>query len=442
MNSANSIKNKNRGIFWCLLVTLLLLIMVRYAFQTDVPRIVFLFIIALTAILGDRNEIVALCICFIPMHESIDFYYALVICVAIYMFKYLKSVRFGYNLLIVLAVAIWELLHCLFTSFDIVQYLVYIIPFIILAVLMASDAENLDYPFIVRAFAYSVLGITLILFIRVLYFSDFNIVSALAGLQRMGSDYHSNIDDVTISGAQINPNSLGIIAVLASTGLMQLRSMKAGRKSDMFIMCIILVLSALGTSRTYVACLAMMIILLIASEKGGMRKKIQLFAILFGAVAVSVVAMAILFPETFEYFVGRFFEDDITTGRGDAMLLFHRFIMDNPKVLFFGLGLQDYSELIIYTYRVWNNIPHNFIQEIIIAWGIPGILLFVAQFISMYTVSLRKNRNISMLNWSPLIIILFKSLAGQLLTSSYTMLALSFAYLSLCQNFYCNKQGE
>ena len=152
--------------FWSLLGALLLLIMVRYAFQLDVPRIVFIFIIALSAILGDRNEIIALCICFIPMHESIDLYYALVICIAVYMFKYLKSVRFGYNLLIVLAVAIWELLHCFFTSFDIVQYWVYIIPFIILAVLMASDTKNLDYPFIVRAFAYSVLGITLILFIQ------------------------------------------------------------------------------------------------------------------------------------------------------------------------------------------------------------------------------------------------------------------------------------
>ena len=40
------------------------------------------------AFLGDRHEIIALCICFIPMHESIDFYYAIVICIAIYFFKF------------------------------------------------------------------------------------------------------------------------------------------------------------------------------------------------------------------------------------------------------------------------------------------------------------------------------------------------------------------
>ena len=49
MNSATSMIKKKRGMFWSLLGALLLLIMVRYAFQIDVPRIVFLFIIALIA---------------------------------------------------------------------------------------------------------------------------------------------------------------------------------------------------------------------------------------------------------------------------------------------------------------------------------------------------------------------------------------------------------
>jgi hypothetical protein len=53
----------------------------------------------------------------------------------------------------------------------------------------------------------------------------------------------------------------------------------------------------------------------------------------------------------------------------------------------------------------------------------------------MYIVAARWNAKISLINWIPLIIILFKSLAGQLLTSGYSMLALALAYLSLCQDF-------
>ena len=86
---------------------MLLLIMLRYAFQIDIPRIIFLAIIAFIVILGDKDEIVALCICFIPLHESIDFFYALVISVAVYVFKYYKGFRFGANLVLLLSIMIW-----------------------------------------------------------------------------------------------------------------------------------------------------------------------------------------------------------------------------------------------------------------------------------------------------------------------------------------------
>ena len=39
-----------------------------------------------------------------------------------------------------------------------------------------------------------------------------------------------------------------------------------------------------------------------------------------------------------------------------------------------------------------------------------------------------------LINYIPLIIILFKSMAGQLLTSNYSMLALAFGYLNLVQD--------
>lgn len=424
--------NVRHGRFWCMLGLLILLIMVRYAFQIDIPRIVLLVLIGMMALLGDRDEIVALCLCFIPMHESIDFFYALVICTCIYLVKYHSRIRFGTQILLIFIIIVWELLHCFLSEFSVVDFLSPIIPFIVLAVLMASDLEDLDYPFVVRAFAWATLGISFVLLIRVFYFSGFNFTLALAGLQRLGSDYHSNIQDVSVVGGQINPNSLGIITVLTSTGLMQLRSMKVGKTSDMVLMCIMIVLAALGTSRTYLACLAMMIVLLIASEKGGWWKKLRLIAVLCLAVAAAVGAMALLFPDTFSYFVRRFSVEDITTGRDDLMVHYHRFIIDNPKVMLFGIGLQDFGNRLVRFYRVAGNTPHNSLQELIIAWGIPGVFLFAVLFFNMYREARSKNPNLAPINLIPLIIILFKSIAGQLLTASYTMLALSYAYLSLC----------
>ena len=209
----------------------------------------------------------------------------------------------------------------------------------------------------------------------------------------------------------------------------------------MILMCIMLVFAALGTSRTYLACLAMMILLLIIAEKGSMIKKLRLFAILFFALVVAAVTMAIVFPDTFEYFVNRFFVDDITTGRDTLFVDYHNFIVNNPIVMLFGIGLQDYGNRLIQYYEVSTNGPHNSLQEIIIAWGVFGLILFAVQLFSMCIVSKKKNPNQSLLNYIPLIIILFKGIAGQTLTSSYTMLALAFAYLSLCQNLNPTNQS-
>lgn len=418
--------------FWCLLALLLTAILVRYAFQIDIPRVFFLVIIVLIALLGNRDEILAMILCCIPLHESIDFFYALTLCTCVYIFKYFRQIRFGTNLLLVFLVTLWELLHCLGGAFSPVEFLSAVIPFIVLSIIVASDNRNLDYAFLVRALSWATLGVTIILFVRVLYFANFNFILAIAGLQRLGSDYHSSIQNTSVSGGQINPNTLGIIAVLASTGLMQLRSMGAGKKSDLVLMCTVLVFAGLSTSRTFLACLAMMILLLIFAEKGGAVQKLRLIGLLFLAVAAAAAAMAILFPDTFAYFVSRFSVSDITTGRDTLMLQYHNFIVDNPGVLLFGIGLQDFGYRLIHYFRISTNVPHNSIQEIIIAWGIPGLFLFAALFFSMFYDSSRQNKKQSLINWIPLIIIIFKGLAGQMLNSAYTMLAFSYAYLSLC----------
>lgn len=427
--------------FWWLLGLLLLLIMTRYALQVNLPRVVFLVVIGLMALLGDRDEILALCICIIPMHESIDFFYSLAITLVIYIFKYHRQLHFQTDIALIFLVILWELAHCFMQSFSIVDFLSRILPFIVLAVVMASETDKLDYAFIVRAFAWATLGISIVLFVRVLYFSNFNFLRAVAGLQRMGLDLQSSIEDISVDGGVVNPNTLGIIAVLASTGLMQLRSKKISKKSDMILMCVILVFAALGTSRTYLACLAMMILLLIFAERGGMAKKLRLLGVLCVAVAAAVTAMALIFPDTFAYFVSRFAVSDITTGRDRTMVIYHEFIVNNPRVMFFGIGLQNFGNRLVEVYRVSSSVPHNSVQEIIVAWGIPGIVLFTAVILSMFHSASERNRNIALINWIPLIIILFKGMAGQMITSAYTMLAFSFSFISLCTNMNQDETG-
>lgn len=437
-----NLRKNNHVRFACLLGLLLFLILIRYAFQVNIPKALLLIVVALIALLGDKDEIIAACISFIPMHESIDFYYALVICLSVYIFRYFRELRIDYSILLVFLVCIWEVLHCFRSSFSIVDYLAYIIPFVILTILMLSASESFDYSFIVRALAWSTLGIISILIVRVFYFADFEVATALLSLERLGVDDQSGIQNVIVSGGAINPNSLGIIAVLSSAGLMQLRQLKINKISDLVVMCLMILLASLSASRTYLVCLALMFILFIFSEKGGTAKKIKLISFILLGIIVLVIALMIFFPNTLSYFVNRFFEDDLTTGRSDLVVDYHKFIISDAKNLLFGIGLQDYDNRLTLIYRVADNTPHNSLQEIIVAWGLPGLLIFGLLFFNIFIASSRSGRKQRLINWIPLIIILVKSVAGQLLTSSYTMLALSFAYLSLCQDFSGKKEIE
>ena len=431
MRNGHFVKKRHRR-FGCLLGLLLVLIMTRYSLQIDLPRVIFLAVIGLTVLLGDQDEVAAMIVACIPLHESIDFFYALVLCTVEYVCKFYRQIRLGTNVLLVLVIILWELLHCLRSTFSPVDFLSGVIPFVVLAVVMASEVEKLDYCFIARVFAWVTLGVSITLFVKVLYFSDFNILLAVAGLQRLGLDMHSSIENAKVTGGQINPNTLGIVTVLAATGLMQVRKMGLGRTGDLILMGVSLLFAALSSSRTYLVCLALMVVLLVLSERGGFGKKAKAMLMLSMAVALVIVIFALLFPSNFEYYVSRFTVRDITTGRDELMVRYHDFIVENPRVMLFGIGLQDFGHSLLERFRVAEGVPHNSIQELIIAWGVPGLLLFAALFVSMSYESLRHNRRQSLLNWIPLIIILAKGIVGQMLNSSYTMLAFSYAYLSLC----------
>ena len=424
-------ENQGGRRFACLLSVLLGLIFCRYALQVNIPRAVFLGILTVMAVWGTQTEILALFLTLIPLHESVDFYYALLICLGIYVWKYYRKIRIHPAVLLVLGLILWELLHCFSPELSFLEILIPILPLLVLAVVLASDLSETDYGFLIRAFASSTASIGITMLGQVLYWCDFNLVRTAAQLRRLGVVLESSGGRSAITGGTIQTNSLGIICVLAITGLLQLRSVRQNRTSDTVLILLLLTLGALTSSRTFLLCLAMAVFLFVLGQEGGFSRKLRFFGCLAVLGALVLVLMQLFFPELLEYYVGRFSERDITTGRDVLMQRYHRFIIRNPKVLYFGIGLQSYGHKLTEGYRVASNVPHNSIQEVLIAWGLPGLLLCAALVLAM----MGKAGKGKLLNYIPLVILLFKSMAGQLLTSGYSLLALTYCYLSLGQDF-------
>lgn len=424
--------------FYYLLSLLLGLISLRYALQIDVPPVLFLAIIICMALLGDLNENIGICICCIALHESIDLFYALTFCIFIIVIKYPKEIRLNPSVAPIFIMIVWELLHCFRADFSIRTYIVNCIPLLMLAVFMCIDIRKIDYCYIGRAFAITLAVICMSLLLKLLYLSDFNILKTFAGLQRLGYD----ASEVSLDGkGSIQTNTLGILCVLAITWLMQLRMAGSGSKRDMILAILLAVFGALTASRTYLVCLTLMLILFLLSQRGSIEKKLRFLSSVIALVVVALVMLFLIFPDLMEYYFGRFLEKDITTGRDGLMAKYGEFILTNPKVLLFGLGLNHFRDDLMTVHKVAAGVPHNGIQELVIAWGLPGLILFICLWGAMILCAKNYSRKKKLINYIPLIIILVKAQAGQMLNSSYTMMTFSYAYLSLCTDLIFEKKS-
>jgi len=269
-----------------------------------------------------------------------------------------------------------------------------------------------------------------------LYISGFDILETLANLQRLGIMTEEESKALQVTGAEMNANSLGVMCVLGITCLIQLVYSGSGKKADIWLISMLLVFGVMTSSRTYLVCLLLMAVLLVFCMRGGFVKKIQ-FLFVAGLVAgILLFVMNLFIPDLLMYYSGRFAEKDLTTGRADLLTLYNHFIVSNANVSLFGIGTQDLKKKVIEIYQVANNSPHNAIQEIIVAWGVPGLALILAMLCVLVIRSRKQCSNQGLINYIPLIIILAKAQAGQMITSAYTMLALAFAYLSLCADIH------
>jgi len=420
--------------FYALLVLLLGLCLIRYSLQINIPPMLMIGVAILAMLVGDRDEIAAMCMCCIPLHTFFTHEYVVFLGVVIYALKYGKHIRLTGIIIPILLAILWEVLHCFGGSFYIKSFVRTGVPFVVLALFMSNEETRFDYDFIVRALAITTLVMCIALFGKLLYVANWNLMDALINLQRLGEDTDEAQEKLLFAGGHQNPNTLGVLCVLGVTALMQIRRAKRGQTSDTFLAVSLLIFGIMTASRTFLVCALLMAVLLLFSQEGSIFRKIQFLLGVIVIMLLAILAIYVIVPGLLEYFIGRFDTNDITTGRIDLMILYHRYIASSLKVLFWGIGLHDFNETLGGRHQVADNVPHNGIQEIIIAWGLPGLFLFVAICIAMVIGSRRVCKKQGLIHYIPLIIILVKAQAGQLINSEYTMLAFSFAYLSMCAN--------
>ena len=297
------------------------------------------------------------------------------------------------------------------------------------------DIKTLDYSFIMRTFAIATFGVCCILILRLLVHNNFNFDRVLFDMQRLGQS------EKEIGGMVINPNSLGVLCVFAISCLMQIRSAGEKKVFDIFLLVAILVLGALTCSRTYLACLFILCSFIFVVSKKGAKEKLKFLLWSIIVITISVTLLYLLFPSTVDMFFQRLNVENIMSGRDTLFNMYNNYLLSSSKALIWGLGSLNLAEEVM-ELSIAFNVPHNGIQEICVAWGIPGLLFFAAMIFVMIRRSKQENPHQVGLNYLLLVILFAKIMVGQVITSSYTMLSFALIYLSLCQDFSINRQTE
>lgn len=421
-------KERNRYLFYALFALNILLLFLNYALQISIPSAVFIAILVFTAFIGDKDELISICICCTAWSEGIKWHYVIILCSIIFVFKYGRKVKLNSSVIPIISIVIWEFLHCFSGKTNpngMVSYAFLYVFFVL--IFFACDMKMIDYPFIMRNFAIAVFGVCCILVLRLLIHNNFNLDIAFLDMQRLG------LTDEEIGGMVINPNSLGVLCVLAVGCLMQIRSAGDKKTFDVFLIVVILILGALTCSRTYLVCLLILGVFRFLSSNIGFKRRIQLLLGSMLVLLISISILSIVFPASLEMFIQRLTVEDITGGREVLFAEYNKYLLSSAKALIWGVGSLNLSEKVTQM-SISFNVPHNGIQEILVAWGFIGLLLFVAMIFVMIRRSKQENPHQSLENYALLIVLLAKIMVGQVITSSYTMLAFALIYLSLCHD--------
>ena len=417
-----------RVLFCLFFIVLLAAIYIKYVFGFNIPNMMIMGILGVCVLFGGRTEILGIAMCCIPMFTSLPYAYAILICMVVYIVKYGKELKIGKGLILIFGIWLWELLHLLIGSYSFKTGTLGLYPYLLCAILMYSDSKKIEYRFLVKLVAFCTIAMCFTTMGRHLTDTNFDFGRAFMNMQRLGFDNES----IEITGAYFNPNMLGYLCIFASVGLVQLISIKSSTIWDGLMVIILIAFGTMTLSRTFLVCLAAMIILFILAARSKIKSTFMLGIIILAVILIFTVAL----PSVLNNFAERWLEDDITTGRGKLFIQYNNLLVSSPSILFFGLGLHQLGNKlgdILGTSMI--DVSHNGFQEILLAWGIPGLILFCGFILSTVVHAKKINKNMKLINYIPLLLLLLKVQAGQLVTSYYTLLMFSMTYMSLIQNF-------
>ena len=423
-------KNTERAsfgqMFWIMMAVFYSLFVVRNVLSVEFPVSIYLVWVALMAFVFDDTEIKALIISFMPLVPGFQSKYAVLICMIVLIIKYFKQLRIPPFIFCVILLMFWEFLHLNEGYATTAEYLSGFAPLMCLAVVVSLPDKHEDISVFSRVLAVSLAVGSLILIANTVLGSHQSLMSLVQSGFRLGE-----VEEALNYQITYNANGLGFLCNMTVVGLLSNIYFKRSKKIDYFLMIFAIVIGCLTVSRTFLLCLAGTIALYILLQNKAPSYKIRLFITILLLIGIALLVLKLVAPDIIDNYVMRFSADDITGGRAYLSDFYNDFIISTPKNFLYGIGIQNINTKIMALKGVDVNVPHNGYQQMLVAWGIVGLLLMLVFIFCLVLYARKKNPRVPLMCYLPLVLLLINILAGQFVTSGTKLLSLVYIFLMI-----------
>ena len=222
-----------------------------------------------------------------------------------------------------------------------------------------------------------------------------------------------------------NPNGLGYLCVLAALFCLLLYN-KNKKKWYILSFYGASLLGIMTQSRAFVLAYTLGIVLYVLLSCRSLKSMIKSVLVLTIGGGIIIGLALWLMPNYVDSMLIRFQDADISNGRIDITTYYFNEMFEQTDRLIFGVGLQNYP--LKYGFLMS---AHNATQEVVIAWGIIGLLLVAALFIGVFYNGRMHNSKARRVQYLPLVIYLVAIQSGQGFSDTSGMLRIMVAYSAI-----------
>lgn len=409
-----------------LLLTLCIaaLILLRDVGGVSLTRVVFIVLATLVCLLSDKSGIYCLLAFITPLAPGISTTYITAIALVILLFKpnlRLKVQIVGF--ICVGGILLMELLSAFRGMFSLIEYLRFTGIFVF-SFLRTFDLQD-DYDNEAMLHGYllgfwiamvSVLGQML----KIYSLGEFLGLGVRLGDTR-------ELLDVSTEGMLVsyNANDLGFICVLASLFCLLLYR-KNKKKWYLLSFFGATLLGIMTQSRSFLLVYTIGIVLYVIFSCYSVKTVAQSLLALAAGGAAILGGVMWLIPNYVANFIHRFQVDDLLNGRGSIAAYYFSEMFQHVDRLLFGVGLQNYAEK--YGYYIS---AHNATQEVMIAWGLLGLVMVVLLFFGIFWNGHVRNPEAKLVQYLPLFLYLAAIQSGQGFSDTTGILLMMVAYSAI-----------